>query len=145
MGIQTHMERSIPSAANFVYKTHIAVLKAKTNNIRVYPVMDGFYASCGDMNEFQTFIGKVLSELLNLFISEAYPHLRFIVRGGIAFGRIHHGRDLEAAASEILQDNQDHKNMILLGQPMIYAHTIEKSAPPFGLAVHDSAQINGIK
>ena len=44
MGMQSILAYSPESAANFVFKFHDAVLKAKSDSIHLYPVMDGIYA-----------------------------------------------------------------------------------------------------
>lgn len=142
MGIQNLMKWSIKSTANFVYKTHIAALEAKKcyDRVVIYPVMDGFYVSCDDLSALEDFIIEVMSSILTMIIYEEYPHFRFLIRGGISFGEVYHGRDLEEGASDILYCNPQYKNAILLGQPMIDAHIIEKAAPPLGLAVHASLE-----
>lgn len=145
MGIQNRMVHSIQSTANFVYKTHVAVLEALKvvdQQVTVYPVMDGFYASVADVDCLKKFLiavfTEIAKELLNIKESEIY--FAFVIRGGIAFGPVYHGRNLKREACFILDDNSSYRNMIMLGEPMINAYLIEKDAPPYGLAIHGSVQ-----
>ena len=139
MGIQSHMARSICSTANFVYKTHIAALEAPPTGIMLYPVMDGFYASCSDITTFQNFLSHVFQKIEVLIVSEVKVHFRFIIRGGVAFGEVYHGKDLKPEASFTLDNEPEYRDKILIGQPMIDAHDMEKLAPPFGISIHPSA------
>ncbi len=140
MGIQSAMGRSIAVAANFVFKLHIAALEAKTAEITLYPVMDGVYVSCASEQEMATFLKAVVKSLASVLAQETNQIYRFIVRGGVARGQIHHGRGLHREASHTLANNSAHRDQILLGQPMIDAHQGEGRAPPFGIYVHESAR-----
>ncbi len=142
MGIQNQMVRSIKSTANFVYKTHAAVLEALNvaHQVTVYPVMDGFYASTDDVGHLKRFLIRVFSEIVTEFVKDQPIYYSFVIRGGIAFGTVYHGRSLEREASFILNDNPAYRNMLMLGESMINAHLIEKHAPPYGFAIHESAE-----
>ena len=45
MGTQASMSTSLRTAANFMFKLHIAAFQAPRERARIYPVMDGFYAA----------------------------------------------------------------------------------------------------
>lgn len=140
MGIQSAMGRSIAVAANFVFKLHIAALESKSPGVMLYPVMDGVYASSPSEADMSSFLRAVIKSLAVLFSGERNQIYRFIVRGGIARGQIHHGRGLQREASHVLANNPGHRDQVLLGQPMIDAHQGESRAPPFGIYVHVSAR-----
>jgi hypothetical protein len=78
MGIQGALRRSIKIAANFVYKLHDAALQARIAPLRLYPIMDGFYASSPDVETMggseKSFCGSLFftSALLN---AEAQYHI----------------------------------------------------------------------
>src|SRR6202790_5750681 len=59
MGTQVSMSRSISATANFIFKLHIAALKAQIAGMRIYPVMDGFYASTPEKNKMLAFLRGV--------------------------------------------------------------------------------------
>ncbi len=140
MGTQSSMSRSISATANFIFKLHIAALQAATPNIRLYPVMDGFYVACRERNAMLDFLRGVFKAVADEFNAETESHHRFCIRGGLAFGPVIHGRDCGPCALE-LQSNPAHRDKILLGMPMVQAHLAERGAPPFGVFVHESARV----
>jgi len=54
-------------------------------------------------------------------------------------GPVIHGSDVNPVAPSVLVQNLAHKNAMLLGIPMVHAHLSEPEAPPFGVAIHSSA------
>lgn len=140
MGTQVSMSRSINATANFIFKLHIAALRAQSTGMRIYPVMDGFYASASDKNRILTFLRNVFRSVAEEFNTTTESHHRFMIRGGLAFGPVIHGHDVGACASE-LQNNPSYRDSVLLGMPMVQAHLSERDAPPFGVFVHESARV----
>lgn len=140
MGVKASMGRSIAGTANFVFKLHIAAIQAKLPGVRLYPVMDGFYASAADSGVFQTFLRNVFGAVAEEFNGTIEMKHRFAIRGGLAFGPVYHGESVGPGASNVLATNAAHRDAILLGMPMVQAHVVESSAPPFGIAVHESAR-----
>ncbi|MGE3601283.1 MAG: hypothetical protein AB7N70_37720 [Dehalococcoidia bacterium] len=140
MGVQASMSRSIATTANFIYKLHIGALEAQTSGVRLYPVMDGVYATGRSQPEFLAFLRKLFSSLGALVGGEQEPARRFLVRGGLAFGAVYHGVDVPGEASPVLCDNPSYRDGILLGMPMVQANLVERTAPPFGIAVDASAR-----
>jgi hypothetical protein len=141
MGTQVSMSRSINITANFIFKLHIAALRAQVAGMRIYPVMDGFYISTPDKNRMLGFLRnvfRVVAEEFNTAVDE--PQHRFMIRGGLAFGPVIHGHDVGQCAAE-LQSNQPYRDSVLLGMPMVQAHLSERDAPPFGVFVHESARV----
>jgi hypothetical protein len=140
MGIQSHMARSIYSTAIFVYKLHVAALNSKNDALSLYPVMDGFYVSSPTKKALEEFLKKVLGSLAQTFLEEKKQHFRFVVKGGIAYGQVYHGKNVSEEASDILGSNKDYRDNILLGLPMVQANIVEKHSPPFGISIHESAR-----
>lgn len=140
MGTQASMSRSLKVTANFIFKLHTAALQAPRENVRIYPVMDGFYASSADQIQILTFLRSVFVELADEFNAMANNQHRFVIRGAIAYGPVVHGIAVPPAASQTLGANPNYRDQVLLGMPMVQAHLGEASAPPFGLFVHESAR-----
>jgi hypothetical protein len=140
MGIQGALRRSIKIAANFVYKLHDAALQARTGRLRLYPIMDGFYASSPDSETLGAFLRQVFRSSAQEFVSQEKELFRFLIKGALARGEVYHGSELRPNASTTLHDNQAYRDQILLGQAMVQAHLGETEAPPFGVYVDGSAQ-----
>jgi hypothetical protein len=140
MGTQATMSRSISAAANVVFKLHIAALESKTTDVSLYPVMDGVYSTSSNQAAFLFFLRDTFKMVADEFASTTENQHRFVIRGGLAFGPVYHGRQLGAQASPVLANYLDYRNQILLGLPMVQAHISEALAPPFGLFIHESAR-----
>lgn len=140
MGTQASMSRSVKATANFVFKLHAAALQAPRKQVRLYPVMDGLYAASPVQADMIDFLSNVFESLANEFIAEKNPLHRFLLRGGLAYGPVIHGAGVGKEASDTLAENAAYRDAILLGMPMVQAHLSESSAPPFGVAVHESAR-----
>lgn len=140
MGTQSAMSRSIDATANFVFKLHTAVIQSNTMGIDIYPVMDGFYASSPSQSNILDFLRSVFLLVADEFIQTSLPLHKFIIRGGLAFGPVIHGRSINAQSSPALANNPAYRDSILLGMPMVQSHLCERSAPPFGIFVHESAR-----
>lgn len=91
MGTQASMSRSLAISANFIFKLHTAALQAPNQNVTLYPVMDGFYASSSDKGEILDFLRSVFQEVAAEFNGEPVEHHRFIIKGALAFGPVIHG------------------------------------------------------
>jgi hypothetical protein len=139
MGTQVSMSRSISMTANFIFKLHIAALRASGAGVKLYPVMDGFYAAAANRKQMLDFLLSVYKSVAEEFNAPVKPHHRFMIRGGLAFGPVIHGEGVGKCAPE-LGNNPGYSKSILLGLPMVQAHLSEREAPPFGVFVHESAR-----
>jgi hypothetical protein len=140
MGTQVSMSRSISITANFVFKLHIAALRARVAGVQIYPVMDGIYAATPNRNQMLSFLRSVFKSVAEEFNTTVESHHRFMIRGGLAFGPVIHGHDVGQCAAD-LRNNPTYTNSVLLGMPMVQAHLSERDAPPFGVFVHESARV----
>lgn len=140
MGTQSSMSILISAAANFISKLHTAAILATKVSLRLYPVMDGFYMACKDQDETLSFLRSVFTQTADEFNLTTKDQHRFMVRGGLAFGPIYHGSDINQNASQTLYENSPYRDSLLMGMPMIQAYLVESQAPPFGLFVHESAR-----
>jgi hypothetical protein len=140
MGTQASMQRSIDESANFIFKLHVAALEAPRDGVTLYPVMDGLYASSTSQEKILSFINAVYVSIATEFNKETQAKHRFLIRGGLAFGQVIHGNDIPASVSDVLEANPVYRGAILLGMPVVQAHSTESAAPPFGLSIHESAR-----
>lgn len=140
MGTTSSMPRSMKIAANFMLKLHIAALQAPHANVRLYPIMDGLYASSPSQIDMLAFLGHVFHSVAETFIAETENKFRFLIRGALAHGGVVHGGELPPMLSQALNTDQEYRSRILIGMPMIESFQAEKNAPPFGLFVHDTAR-----
>ena len=144
MGTQARMSRSLEQTANFVFKLHVAAIAARAaqedTRLSIYPVMDGFYASSPVQRAMLDFLRAIFSDLAQEFNNSTQQIYRFSVRGCLAYGPTIHGRDVHDSASRELAREVAYRNSILLGMPVVQAHSNESQAPPFGIFVHESAR-----
>lgn len=142
MGTKSHFKNSLKSASNFIFKLHGQALNiAPKKNITLYPVMDGLYATTKDEVSICSFLIEIFTDITRLFIDEPHDHFKFIIRGGISYGEIIHGRDItDPNASYTLNSNPQYRDKILIGVPIGEAHYIEQIAPPFGISIHESVR-----
>ena len=145
MGTGISMSRSLRRSANFVFKLHEAALQASKQNVILYPVMDGFYASSPNWDNMQKFLRDVFQCVAKIFNKENEPEHRFIIKGAVAFGPVIHGQRSPRDAAPIMDDNKQYRDKILLGLPMVQASTTEKCAPPFGIFVHESVRTESVR
>ena len=80
MGTQISMSRSLAISANFIFKLHTAALQASNQNITLYPIMDGFYASSSSKSDILRFLQSVFEQVAEEFNREEAQLHRFIVR-----------------------------------------------------------------
>ncbi|MCL4553946.1 MAG: hypothetical protein M1617_06345 [Actinobacteria bacterium] len=144
MGAKGAMLRSLPVAANFVFKLHVTALEDSTNypGLRLYPVMDGVYVVTESRSQMRDFLAGAFRRLAHCHASEPQQEHRFLVKCAVAYGPVIHGSDVSAAASAVFQQspqNAAYKDSILIGMPVVFAAQSERQAPPFGVFVHESA------
>ena len=73
------MSRSLARSANFIFKLHTAGLQAPKQNVNMYPVMDGLYASSPRQSDILDFLKSVMSDIAAEFIREPNMHHRFLL------------------------------------------------------------------
>lgn len=141
MGIRAIMSRSIQITANFVFKLHSAALEVlpATNSLTLYPVMDGIFVVSKRQEEILVFLGDLMKKIAYTFVEQEIQH-RFLVKAALAYGPVTHGREITPEANQKLGGNEEYKNSLLIGMPMIQAYQSESKAPPFGIFIHESAR-----
>lgn len=146
MGTQNSMSESFEKSANFILRFHTAVLNAAIpKKVRIYPVMDGVYVVVKKLEDMMVCLNRIMTGLAEVFLAEVNNH-RFMVKGAIAKGLLHHGSKISPDVAPEIAPKAEYKKHLLFGLPMIQAFKAEKSAPPFGVYIHESARtINGLQ
>jgi hypothetical protein len=145
MGTRNQMERSVPTAATFIFKLHCAVLEAYDElecraGLRLYPVMDGVYIASRRRGPLQTLLNQALRRVVAEFLAQEKHFHRFIARAAVAFGPVYHGHAIVPETSRVLSSYTATRDSILVGLPVVQAFLAERDAPPFGIAAHSSAR-----
>lgn len=148
MGTQCFMQRSIRTAANFIFKFQntVATHCASVSGMKVYPVMDGVYITSQHSKDILSVATKIMMDLATLFANETNKAYRFLVRGAISYGDVYHGKNVPKDAfvpnGQPTDDVNIKKESVLLGTPVIQAYQRESGAPPFGIALHSSCKLD---
>ncbi len=147
MGTANQMVRSLPIAANFVFKLHCAVLTSydqlerdDRDCLRLYPVIDGVYITSTSRGPVQNVLVGALQQCVTTFLNAKEPFHHFIVRAAIAFGPVYHGCDLPLGIANILESHKCIRDAMFIGAPLSQAYREERNAPPFGVAIDESAR-----
>lgn len=139
MGAKGWMAGSIRRAAQIVGVIHLAALKAAIpTGARVYPIIDGVYIVSPSKSAFRKTTHQTMRLLARSFDERGRAD-RFLVRGGIAYGRVLHGESL-AKLHDDLQIEQRYSRCIAIGAAIQQAHEAEGKAPPFGFYVDMTAR-----
>lgn len=146
MGTRSIMTRSVQTAANFVYKLHVAALESPHAAINLYPMNDGVFAVADDWRSLQTWAKEVFNRihLANSSLTGKTKWRKiFMVRGALAYGEVAEGRALPITASTVLAAHKPYCEAVLVGPPVVNSFLSERCASPFGIAVHESARTFG--
>lgn len=140
MGARGWMAGSIRRAAETIALIHIAGHQAaRKGKVKVYPVIDGIYLIGKEKRQFRAAAGLVMRTLAETFLSQSKHDRHFLVRGGIAYGRVLHGNEIAKTHQE-LKGDQSYSNCLALGIAIGQAYEAEKKAPPFGFYVDHTAR-----
>ncbi len=141
MGTRSRMIDSVRTISIFIFKFHTVLLNHRREGITIYPLMDGAYITSSSQIIMLNYLKEVFFQLAETIICADNNLHKFIVRAGLAYGLVTHGRDVPESAGKILAQNENIRNAILLGAPMIYAYQCECLAPPFGIYIHESIRL----
>lgn len=141
MGAKSIMGRSLWKAANFIGKIHVAALRAAgtESGVQVFPVIDGCYLMAERRANLERALEQMMLALAATFIHELSDDLRFLVRGGIAAGRIIEGNAMAKCSGE-LESHPKYRDCLSIGTAIGQAYTAESKAPPFGFWVDITAR-----
>ncbi len=148
MGTKRIMSESFSRASNFVFKFHSIVIKATTGkkDVWCYPLMDGVFIVSTNLMTAKSILSRIFNSASRIFVNEDCHMHRFVIKGVIALGEIARGETITGEISQILAENKDYARQIMCGMPMIQAYSSERTAPPFGIYIHESARsVNGLQ
>jgi hypothetical protein len=144
MGAGHVMGTSVHKTANFLARLHMAVERARCAinfSGRILPINDGVFFVSNTKREMMSILGYVLILLSANFIAVPRPQDRFLLRGGIAYGPVYYGEMLNAGLQpKKLRESASFMNSLLFGPALIQAFRSESRAPPYGIAIHESAR-----
>ena len=142
MGTSNELSRSLTRAAGFVFKIHMAfaIAKKAIDEITIYPVMDGLYITSKNRKNMRDVIRIAYSELAREFIHRGPSQHMFMLRGGLAYGPVIHGKDVMDEAFGNIEGAINSKSSVLLSPAMVNAYHAETYAPPYGVYVDDTAK-----
>lgn len=150
MGVGDAMTRSYKSAATNIGKLYSAINNHRhSDRIEVYPMADGMYI-LGDEDEDVNYVATIMSNIFRQFGNLTYhratdpgdnygPWLGFLLRGGIAYGEVYHGSDVDEEEESDLNGVSWMDN-VPFGAAIAYAHHEERGIAPYGIGVHESAK-----
>ena len=140
VGASNAMKLSLPRAANFIGKIHVAGLRAASGTpVKAYPVIDGFYAIAANKVAISDFLRKSIAPLAVAFATEKDHYKRFLIRCGLAFGPVIEGTELAKGAKELAKA-KCYSDNVAIGIAISQAYESEKLAPFFGVHIHESAR-----
>ncbi len=145
MGAGNLMSTSIHKSVNAIAKLQLAVHYASIDHNfkgKTLVINDGVYLVSRDKNETMNMLQTTISTLVGNFIDRRKHWDRFLVRAAIAFGPVYFGNDFSKTLKRFSHDNDAEEAIaqIMIGAPIINAYEAEKSAPVYGIAIHESAR-----
>lgn len=144
MGAGHAMNTSVQKAANFLARLHLSVEIARTKSgfaIHTLPINDGIFLIAKKKDEITTIMQHALALLAARFIATVRPKDCCLIKGGIAYGPVYFGEQLVAGVRlKKLRDSPEFLRRVMFGPAIIQAYRSEGAAPPYGIAVHESAR-----
>jgi hypothetical protein len=144
MGAGQIMSVSVHKSANFLVRLHMAVETARMESgfeLKTLPINDGIFIISPKKGEIMTVVRHAMILLSARFIATPRPHDRCLMKGSIAFGPVYAGGQLRKGISrKQLRERPEFLERLWFGPPIIQAYQNESSAPPYGIAVHESAR-----
>jgi class 3 adenylate cyclase len=144
MGAGHLMSTSVQKSANFLARLHMAVAEAcviTKFSGTVLPINDGMFLVTPSKPEIMAVTRHALAMLALNFVATHRQQDRFFVRCAIAFGPVYFGSDLvKGIARKSMRTQVAGLKNVAFGPPVIAAYKTESLAPPFGVAIHESAR-----
>jgi hypothetical protein len=144
MGTGHIMSTSVHKAANFLARLHMCVemaIRESGYSFRTLPINDGIFIVSEKKGELVTVLQHAMTLLAARFIATLRTHDRCLLKGGIAYGPVYEGQQLaQGIRLRKLRGEPQFLERVLFGPPIIQAYKSESAAPPYGIAVHESAR-----
>lgn len=144
MGAGHAMRTSTQKSANFLARLHMALERSRQAigfSGSLLAINDGVFVITKSKRELMSMVGRVFVLLSANFIATPKPQDRFLMRGGIAFGPVYSGAQIrEGIEPTAFRENTPILESVMFGPAIIQAFKAESAAPPYGVAVHESAR-----
>lgn len=140
MGMRSRMAWSDAISANGIFKLYNAAIRARgkaghPSKFRLYPVMDGAFLTAEEWHELADVVRETMRLYAGAFVRTTNNAFRFMIRGGVSYGPVYHGKDLKPEADWYLAEHADIRDAIVIGRPVLDAYSAERDAPPFGISI----------
>jgi class 3 adenylate cyclase len=143
MGAGHIMATSISKTANFLVRLHMAVeiaVQKSGYELITLPINDGIFIISPTKGQLVTIVQHAMTLLAARFIATHQQQDRCLMRGGIAYGPVYMGDVLKAGVSKKKLRESEFLKRVMFGPPIIQAYRSEGNAPPYGIAVSESAR-----
>ena len=144
MGAGHAMSISTQKTANFLARLHMAVDRSRRAinfDGKLLVVNDGVFIVANSKQSIISMLGRIFILLAANFIATPRPHDRFLLRGGVAYGPVYFGDQIRGGVSpKSFRDKMTILDSVMFGPAIIQAYKVEALAPPYGVAVHESAR-----
>jgi hypothetical protein len=144
MGAGHIMGTSVHKSANFLVRLHMAIETARMESgyeLKTLPINDGIFIIGQKKGEVMTVVRHAMILLAARFIATPRPHDRCLMKGAIAFGPVYAGEQLKPGISRRkIRERPEFLERVWFGPPIIQAYKSESTAPPYGIAIHESAR-----
>ena len=107
--------------------------------LKVLPIMDGVFLFTDSKECLESFLTTMMAKLFECFKEQRDPRNRFLVRGGLSFGRLTFCENVPQEASRDLSGWEQYPGLFL-GLPIVRAFEAEAKACPFGIFIDELAR-----
>lgn len=143
MGTKNMFIKSDKCPTLYILKLHKAAEKILNNyndkNFTYYPVIDGFYLVSSDKNLLVDTLKKLFIKLSEEFISEKEQGYKFMIRAGLSYGEVIHGKNINISDDKLGIKTKT-KDMLLFGKPIVDATLAENGLPPFAIGIYEDSK-----
>jgi hypothetical protein len=144
MGAGFLMNTSLQKSANALARLHTAVELARqltSYSDDLLPMNDGLFMISSSKLAVMKLVQQTMIFLSARFINTLVHQERFLIRGAIAYGPVVTGTHLaKGFARKKLRQNSAFVKNVFFGPPIVQAFEAERNAPPYGIAIHESAR-----
>jgi hypothetical protein len=144
MGAGRLMNTSLEKTANAIARLHLAVELSRADtgfSDDLLPMNDGLFVISANKVAVMRLVQQALVYLSARFIATPVPQDRFLIRGAIAYGPVITGAELSKGfGTKKLRDNSGFVKSVYFGAPVVQAFYQERTTPPFGIGIHESAR-----
>jgi hypothetical protein len=142
MGSRNAFQKSLKTATTYVLKLNKifdSVIRQEAHGCSgYYPIIDGLYFTHGDKDLFLKIMQKSFVAVANEFMEQSDPAYRFMIRGGISYGTVIHGKNIDVNRKHLDVDKRVIKSL-LFGKPLVDCCAIEKNSAPFSISIYGEA------